>query len=87
MTSADRLSYSSFTPRGIVALVFSCVAGVLGVIIVGWYGMSAPVEAAPTAVRQTIAEVDSANPSPSDTQSPTEEVVVSSTSGSGAGRA
>lgn len=28
-----------FTARGIVALVFSCLAGVLGVTVVGWYGM------------------------------------------------
>lgn len=30
-----------FTARGIVALVFSCVAGVLGVAVVAWYGMVA----------------------------------------------
>lgn len=28
-----------FTARGIVALVFSCVAGILGVAVVAWYGM------------------------------------------------
>lgn len=28
-----------FTPRGIVALVFSCVSGVVGVLVVAWYGL------------------------------------------------
>lgn len=28
-----------FTPRGIVALVFSCISGILGVIVVAWYGL------------------------------------------------
>ncbi|KAL1877539.1 hypothetical protein VTK73DRAFT_8597 [Phialemonium thermophilum] len=30
----------SFTARGIVALVFSCIAGILGVAVIAWYGMS-----------------------------------------------
>ncbi|KAK2002455.1 multicopper oxidase [Colletotrichum falcatum] len=29
-----------FTARGIVALVFSCVTGILGVLVVGWYGLA-----------------------------------------------
>lgn len=29
-----------FTARGIVALVFSCVAGILGVAVVAWYGFA-----------------------------------------------
>ncbi|KAF4470013.1 Iron transport multicopper oxidase FET3 [Fusarium albosuccineum] len=33
---------SGFTPRGIVALVFSCICGILGVAVVAWYGFSAP---------------------------------------------
>ena len=28
-----------FTPRGIVALVFSIIAGLLGVAVIAWYGM------------------------------------------------
>lgn len=28
-----------FTARGIVALVFSCIAGILGVAVVAWYGL------------------------------------------------
>lgn len=30
---------SGFTPRGIVALVFSCVAGILGCLVIVWYGL------------------------------------------------
>ncbi|EFQ33392.1 multicopper oxidase [Colletotrichum graminicola] len=29
-----------FTARGIVALVFSCITGILGVLVVGWYGLA-----------------------------------------------
>ncbi|KAG7748309.1 hypothetical protein KL912_002214 [Ogataea haglerorum] len=31
---------AGFTARGIVALVFSCVSGVLGCIVIFWYGMA-----------------------------------------------
>ncbi|KAH3669045.1 hypothetical protein OGAPHI_001641 [Ogataea philodendri] len=31
---------AGFTARGIVALVFSAVSGVVGIIVIGWYGMS-----------------------------------------------
>ena len=30
---------TGFTPRGIVALVFSCVAGILGIVVITWYGL------------------------------------------------
>ncbi|KAJ3950697.1 uncharacterized protein N0V96_001848 [Colletotrichum fioriniae] len=30
----------SFTSRGIVALVFSCITGILGVLTVAWYGLA-----------------------------------------------
>lgn len=33
-----------FTTRGIVAFVFSCITGILGVLVVAWYGMSQPVK-------------------------------------------
>ncbi|KAK2008550.1 multicopper oxidase [Colletotrichum eremochloae] len=36
-----------FTARGIVALVFSCVTGILGILVVGWYGL-AKTEDGPT---------------------------------------
>ncbi|KAK7977807.1 multicopper oxidase [Apiospora saccharicola] len=31
---------AGFTARGIVALVFSCVCGILGVVVVAWYGLA-----------------------------------------------
>ncbi|KAI0025244.1 multicopper oxidase [Xylariomycetidae sp. FL0641] len=36
-----------FTPRGIVALVFSCVSGILGIAVVAWYGLVNDPSAAP----------------------------------------
>ncbi|KAK1985209.1 multicopper oxidase [Colletotrichum cereale] len=39
-----------FTARGIVALVFSCVTGILGVLVVGWYGL-AKTENGPSGTR------------------------------------
>ncbi|EON96306.1 putative iron transport multicopper oxidase fet3 protein [Phaeoacremonium minimum UCRPA7] len=36
-----------FTARGIVALVFSCISGILGTAVVAWYGMAGDVSAAP----------------------------------------
>ena len=53
-----QLICSSFTARGIVALVFSCICGILGVIVVAWYGMSVPTEEAPKGVRETVAAAD-----------------------------
>ncbi|KAJ0125050.1 multicopper like protein [Diaporthe amygdali] len=38
-----------FTARGIVALVFSCISGILGVAVVAWYGLSDDPAAAKTA--------------------------------------
>ena len=32
------LTVSRFTARGIIALVFSCISGVLGLVIIAWYG-------------------------------------------------
>ncbi|KND94156.1 Iron transport multicopper oxidase FET3 [Tolypocladium ophioglossoides CBS 100239] len=48
-----------FTARGIVALVFSCVAGILGVCVVAWYGLAKPVEEVPPAVNRIVAETSS----------------------------
>ncbi|KAF9876624.1 iron transport multicopper oxidase fet3 [Colletotrichum karsti] len=31
---------AGFTPRGIVAFVFSCITGLLGIVVVCWYGMA-----------------------------------------------
>ncbi|KAF4507294.1 hypothetical protein G6O67_005951 [Ophiocordyceps sinensis] len=36
-----------FTARGIVALVFSCLVGNLGVCVVAWYGLAKPVDSVP----------------------------------------
>lgn len=49
---------SRFTSRGIVALVFSCVTGLLGVAVVAWYGFSQAVEEAPRAVTSIIRNAD-----------------------------
>ncbi|QYT01328.1 Multicopper oxidase [Trichoderma simmonsii] len=43
-----------FTPRGIVALVFSCLTGVLGVVVVAWYGLSTPLELVPLEVTRIV---------------------------------
>ncbi|KAK4070134.1 CAZyme family AA1 [Trichoderma aggressivum f. europaeum] len=43
-----------FTPRGIVALVFSCITGVLGVVVVAWYGLSTPLELVPLEVSRIV---------------------------------
>ncbi|KAH7139894.1 Cupredoxin [Dactylonectria estremocensis] len=55
-----------FTPRGIVALVFSCICGVLGVAVIGWYGMSAPVEE--TSLQGGVISDESSSDSPVDQQ-------------------
>ncbi|EHK48959.1 uncharacterized protein TrAtP1_000467 [Trichoderma atroviride] len=51
---------SGFTPRGIVALVFSCITGILGVIVVAWYGLSTPMEIVPLEVSHIIEKSDAA---------------------------
>jgi hypothetical protein len=47
-----------FTARGIVALVFSCVAGIVGILVVAWYGMADPGEDAPAGAKKMIAETE-----------------------------
>ncbi|KAG8420029.1 hypothetical protein J3459_011467 [Metarhizium acridum] len=49
---------AGFTTRGIVALVFSCIAGFLGVGVVAWYGFSQAMEEAPRAVGSIIRNAD-----------------------------
>ncbi|KAI1858714.1 uncharacterized protein JN550_012546 [Neoarthrinium moseri] len=44
-----------FTTRGKVALAFSCLAGILGVMVVAWYGLSPDPNSHP-AVEQRVAE-------------------------------
>ncbi|RPB06213.1 hypothetical protein L873DRAFT_1660239 [Choiromyces venosus 120613-1] len=31
---------SGFTTRGIIALVFSSISGILGLVVIAWYGMA-----------------------------------------------
>ncbi|KAH7157021.1 Cupredoxin [Dactylonectria macrodidyma] len=50
---------AGFTPRGIVALVFSCIAGILGICVVGWYGMATPVDDGPGVLGRGIVDIDS----------------------------
>ncbi|KAK5997143.1 Iron transport multicopper oxidase fetC [Cladobotryum mycophilum] len=47
---------AGFTARGIVALVFSCISGILGIIVVAWYGLSAPLNPVPTEVARIVHE-------------------------------
>ncbi|GAB0139089.1 Iron transport multicopper oxidase fetC [Epichloe bromicola] len=47
---------AGFTTRGIVALVFSCVTGILGICVVAWYGMSQPLEEVPAAAAALVRE-------------------------------
>ncbi|KAJ4859040.1 multicopper oxidase domain-containing protein [Trichoderma breve] len=57
LTGENRASKTipgGFTPRGIVALVFSCLTGVLGVIVVAWYGLSTPLELVPLEVTRIV---------------------------------
>lgn len=48
--------FSRFTARGIVALVFSCVTGILGVAVVAWYGMAPAVDEVPHAAAGIISQ-------------------------------
>ncbi|KAG5985406.1 hypothetical protein E4U54_006031, partial [Claviceps lovelessii] len=47
-----------FTTRGIVALVFSCITGILGMCVVAWYGMSQPVDEVPKAAATMVREAE-----------------------------
>lgn len=58
MSMCINMYRDSFTPRGIVALVFSCVTGILGVIVVAWYGLSTPMEIVPLEVSHIIEKSD-----------------------------
>lgn len=47
----------SFTTRGKVALAFSCLSGILGVIVVAWYGLAPDTSEHPD-VAKRIAEAN-----------------------------
>ncbi|WQF81562.1 Putative multicopper oxidase, second cupredoxin domain, multicopper oxidase, copper-binding protein [Colletotrichum destructivum] len=78
-----------FTARGIVALVFSCLTGILGVLVVGWYGL-AKVEEHPSAVGyadQTSDTVAAAEGHTGDARHKEPPIVESVSGGSGTGQA
>lgn len=58
MSRGSNTNLDSFTPRGIVALVFSCITGILGVIVVAWYGLSTPMEIVPLEVSHIVEKSD-----------------------------
>lgn len=82
---------AGFTTRGKVALAFSCLSGILGVIVVAWYGL-APDAAAPAWAEERLAEtepqvVGSAVRSSEATATEPEVVTVTAVSGGGHSKA
>ncbi|KAI0832957.1 multicopper oxidase [Hypoxylon sp. FL0890] len=80
-----------FTARGKVALAFSCLSGILGVIVVAWYGL-APDAAAPAWAQQRILEaepqvVGSAERSSDATATDHDAITVTAVSGGGQSKA
>ncbi|KAH8706614.1 Cupredoxin [Ilyonectria robusta] len=73
---------AGFTPRGIVALVFSCVAGILGVCVVAWYGMATVVDDGPGLLGRGIIDTDSGPETQEQTQTGQNETVTT-TDGTG----
>lgn len=53
-----QLTSPSFTARGIVALVFSIIAGLLGVAVVAWYGLATVSDDIMEGARHRIVESD-----------------------------
>ena len=49
---------AGFTARGIVALIFSCIAALLGLAVITWYGMADMGEASKEAEKRRIAQMD-----------------------------
>jgi iron transport multicopper oxidase len=47
-----------FTARGIVALVFSCIAAILGLVVISWYGLADMGAASEEAEKRRIAAMD-----------------------------
>ncbi|KAJ9133544.1 Multicopper oxidase [Pleurostoma richardsiae] len=80
---------SGFTARGIVALVFSCICGILGVAVVAWYGMAAQPDQEPSPEVQKMLSAVQSGPSGSGNggaaakAGPTEEVMATSGGGPG----
>ncbi|KAM0815501.1 putative Cupredoxin [Seiridium cardinale] len=78
-----------FTTRGKVALAFSCLAGILGVTVVAWYGL-APDPGSHPEVERRAAEAHVFDPAGTGTagavKNPVGEEVVATVSGSSGGR-
>ncbi|KAI1637300.1 Cupredoxin [Biscogniauxia mediterranea] len=51
---------AGFTSRGIVALVFSCLSGILGVAVVAWYGLAPDPSSQSPPVEARVAETPAA---------------------------
>lgn len=49
---------AGFTPRGIVALVFSCISALIGMAVIAWYGSVDMGAASKVAEQQRIAEME-----------------------------
>ncbi|KAK7397817.1 ferroxidase fet3 [Neonectria punicea] len=78
---------AGFTPRGIVALVFSCIAGILGICVVGWYGMASVVDDGPGLIGRGIIDNDSSPETQEHSQSAQNETVAPTDgTGTNAGR-
>ncbi len=58
VTEAPRPLPAGFTARGIVALTFSCIAALLGLAVIAWYGMADMGAASQEAEKLRIAQMD-----------------------------
>ena len=57
-TMAPKPLPGGFTARGIVALVFSCIAAIAGLCVITWYGMADMGAASQEAEKRRIAQMD-----------------------------
>ncbi|KAK3944542.1 iron transport multicopper oxidase fet3 [Diplogelasinospora grovesii] len=62
-----------FTARGIVALVFSCLSGILGVAVVAWYGFVGMEKTAPIAAGAAATESKTTSSSDADSTRKTQQ--------------
>ncbi|KAK2607355.1 hypothetical protein N8I77_006034 [Diaporthe amygdali] len=76
-----------FTARGIVALVFSCISGILGVAVVAWYGLSDDPAAATAASSSGVLQQGAQHDTVANANGTrVEEVTTVSGGGAGAGK-
>jgi len=57
-TQAPKPLPAGFTARGIVAMTFSCIAALLGLAVITWYGMADMGAASQEAENRRIAQMD-----------------------------